>query len=176
VTAVTVASPEEGQPDMDAKSFPWPQRAVSARELSRRMSQLLDEMHEQRLALLVLRYGRPEGLFIPINDENSYRLVAEAVKRSEAPPDIDGHLAKLDEKQRRVLADIAKEAPALWRINDASYEWPFSETLVAVGRLELAGLIERLFGNFRTTSKGETVAAALDGDQVSVRSAADREG
>jgi antitoxin (DNA-binding transcriptional repressor) of toxin-antitoxin stability system len=141
-------------------------RVVSTRELSRRMSSLLDEMEAEELALIVLRYGRPAAMFVPF-EENAMTTkmprVADlqGLAASEEDEPIDDVV--LDPIQREILLDMQRCTALTWRIGRVERLRPMSALLIALSRLELDGLVElHAHGGRSLTRKGRRVAAGLD--------------
>ena len=72
---------------------------------------------------------------------------------------------------REVLHAIVASESGLYSPNDLLGDRSISERIVGCSELELAGIVDRFGASFRLTKKGKRFA-----DQVSVRSAADRDG
>ncbi len=141
-------------------------RVVSARELSRRMSVLLDEMAAEEMALIVLRYGRPTALFVPF-EENAVAptmpRVADIDGLTAPEPEEDLDDVVLDPIHERILLDMLGCTDLAWRIGRMEHEKPIHAVHAALTRLELADLIEgRFAGSFELTRKGSRVARRLD--------------
>ena len=147
-------------------------RAVSARELSRRMASLLDEMESDEVALIVMRYGRPSAILVPFEEvggaQKMPRLsdVAGTVEENEHNRGDDPLDVPLDPDQEWVLLDIAHCPHLNWSMNRV-YDDLSRKTarLVAFSRLELAGLVERDLSDIRLTCKGRRLARRLDSSE-----------
>ena len=134
-------------------------RSVSARELSRRMADLMDEMETEGFGLVVLRYGRPAALLVPI--EPSVRRAPRRVsieKVESAPVDEPIDLSRLGDDERRLLLAMADCLPE--RYSPDSWVGPISAFTVAFTHLEFEYLAVRDGGHW-LTEKGERAAALL---------------
>ena len=132
-------------------------RAVSTRELCRRMADLLDEIESDGSGLVVLRYGRPTALLVPL--EPKVRRAPRKVsieERDEEPFE----MPELEERHKRLLREMARCAPEPYDPDDwAGEALELARTFV---RLEMAGLAESAVGGHRwLTERGELVAAKL---------------
>jgi antitoxin (DNA-binding transcriptional repressor) of toxin-antitoxin stability system len=147
-------------------------RAVSARELSRRMAKLLDEIEADGSALVVVRYGRPSAMVVPFEESADVlklpRLGDVAAGVGTDRPVEDDPQAEEDALARvrqsellpRLLRDIADPQDGRWTPQDS--DTPPLELNLALGGLELDGLIERGPGAIRLlTRRGERVLARL---------------
>ena len=137
----------------------WETRNVTARDLSRRIAELLDEIEENGYGLVVLRYGRPAALLVPL--EPKVRRAPRKIsieEREEGPFE----MPELEERSRRLLVEMARCAP-----DSYSPDYWTGEAFEFCGafiRLEMAGLAETSVGGRRwLTEKGEMVAAKLQG-------------
>lgn len=142
-------------------------RAVSARELSRRMASLLDEMESEEMALIVVRYGRPAAMFVPFEESgDAIKLprISELDRANEGLEEIGADEADvdLDPDQRYVLLDIERCDEASWHIDRLYRDRSQAGSLLAaLTRLELEDLVERRFAGAALTRKGRRVAARL---------------
>ena len=157
---------------MDALNVFRPERAVSARELARRTSHLLNELEETGHSLAVVRFGRIVAVLAPMED--GPRVGAEW------KPKLPQHAIDLDRfdltgAKREVFDAVAGEPSGVWSMNTPLIGRTVSEILNAGGMLELDGLVERFGAGLRLTKIGRRVAEK-PADQVSVRSAAERDG
>lgn len=142
-------------------------RAVTARELSRRMSSLLDEIESERCALVVIRYGRPSAMLVPFRESAERTtlpritdlvpmLTTEEIEEEE--PDVE-----LSEDQTLAILSIAHCRFLHWK--PGQLDLPASRLAVALTKLELGGLAERgPGGSWRLTRPGERVARRLDSE------------
>ena len=131
-------------------------RTVSSRELSRRTSDLLNEIDDEGHALVIVRFGRAAALLVPL--ERSPRSIRSvAIERHEDGPT---EMPQLDDEERELLRRIAACHPEAHRT--ATWIGDIVRFCRTVGRLELAGLIENRGGvRQRLTSAGERVAAKI---------------
>jgi antitoxin (DNA-binding transcriptional repressor) of toxin-antitoxin stability system len=143
-------------------------RVVSARELSRRMATLLDEMESEEVALIVMRYGRPSAMFVPFEETGrapKLPRISEVTQLSIEEDVSDDGLGDvhLSPDQEWILRDIAHCLDLSWSL-DRLYDdrSKASARLAAVTRLEIAGLVERGGGGVRLTRKGSRLARKLD--------------
>lgn len=130
-------------------------RNVTARDLSRRIGQLLNELEETGVPFVVLRYGRPAALVVPLE---SKRLAPRRVTVEERE-DESFAMPELDEDQRLLLTAIAAGAPDPYHPDE--WRGPVADFSVASVRLEIAGLVEHGSGGLWLTRKGERAAAHL---------------
>ena len=129
----------------------WETRNVTARDLSRRISQLLNEIEETGTALVVLRYGQPAAMLVPLEPKPTRTRRRVAIEQREEKP---FEMPELEPADRDMLAALAKCAPEPFRPNEVS-------TATTCVRLELNGLAESDGGNYWLTADGERVAAKL---------------
>jgi len=160
---------------MDALSVFRPQRAVSTRELTRRMAHVLDEIEETGLAVTVVRYGRAVAVLAPLEGERVGRASTWTPSQPPFIEESESEDVELTETQEELIHAISAEPSREWSANSPLLGRTVSERMIAASRLELDGLAERVGGRLRLTRKGERLAQTL-GDQVSVRRAAEREG
>jgi antitoxin (DNA-binding transcriptional repressor) of toxin-antitoxin stability system len=132
-------------------------RAVSARELCRRMADLLDEIESDGSGLVVLRYGRPTALLVPLEPKVRRAPRKVSIEEWEEEP---FEMPELDEGSRRLLLEMARCAPEPYDPDDwGSGALEFARLFV---RLELNGLAEKSVGGGRwLTERGQLVAAKL---------------
>lgn len=138
-------------------------RSVSARELSRRMADLIDEMETEGVALVVLRYGRPAALLVPLepNVRRAPRRVSIEKVEPEAVDDaID--LSQLGVDERRLILEMAAGAPESY--SPDRWGEPISAFCRAFTRLEFEGLAVNKHGRW-LTEKGERIAALLRAEE-----------
>jgi len=128
--------------DMDEQQH---HRTISARELGRRVADVLDSVELERQTLLVTRNGRPVATLTPLSSR----------PRDGGSPFVVV-LTPLDEK---ILLRVAERAPQLTTFFDDLGDW--REIGHAEGHLELEGLLERDFVGYRITEQGALVAALL---------------
>lgn len=131
-------------------------RPVSARELSRRMAQLLDEMEREGNGLVVLRYGRPCALIVPVEPKARRAPRRVAIEEREDAP---FEMPELDENQRLLLTAMAAGAPDPYHPDE--WRGQVSDFATASVRLEIAGLVEQGSGGLWLTPEGELAAAKL---------------
>ncbi len=135
-------------------------RNASARELSRRTSALLDEIEDQGIGVVVVRFGRPAALLVPLGSKppNAPRRVV--IEESEST-EIDDpfEVPALRDDTRRLLLEMAERAPDFYRPDD--WTGPIMQFCAAFTRLELEGLVEQDHGRRWLTARGERVAADL---------------
>jgi hypothetical protein len=157
---------------MDAMSAFRPQRAISSRGLARGLSNILDEIEETGRAVAVVRYGRIAAILAPMH--GSSRIGNPSAWQPHLPPldeELEEESIELSPLAREVLNAIADADNGLWGPNDPLGERTVSQRIVGCGELELSGLADRFGARFRLTKKGRRFV-----DQVSVRSAAERDG
>ena len=142
-------------------------RNVSARELSRRLSNLLDEVESDGTALVVIRYGRPAAILVPFQEVAERPKLPRIADLGKGPsPSSDVEVEEIDESelddaQRRVVLDVSRCTSLHWTPGQA--DLPVRELLPALSRLETCGILERGPGAARRlTSKGERLARRLD--------------
>ena len=142
-------------------------RAVSARELARRMSSLLDEVESESSALVVIRYGRPAAMLVPFREvavRPRLPRVADIGSTSsiDGPAEDDRQL-ELSDDQKTVVLGIARCTYLHWTLSQA--DLPVSRLAVSLTRLESMRLIERGPGaSWRLTPGGERLARKLDSE------------
>jgi antitoxin (DNA-binding transcriptional repressor) of toxin-antitoxin stability system len=142
-------------------------RVVSARELSRRMSSLLDEVESESAALVVIRYGRPAAMLVPFREAAERPQLPRITDIVSPPsmefPDEDDEQLELGDDQRIVMLGLAHCAYLHWTPSQADLS--ASRLAVALGLLENKRLIERkLGGSWHLTPRGERLARKLDSD------------
>ena len=137
-------------------------RSVSARELSRRMADLIDEIETEGLALVILRYGRPAALLVPIEPNvrrAPRRTSIETIETAQHEEEID--LSELDDDQRRLLLAMLACAPE--RYSPDTWVGPIDSFSRAFVRLEMARFVEKNVAGRYLTEKGERAAGLLRG-------------
>lgn len=138
-------------------------RSVSLRQLSRRTTSLLEEILDDGGAVLVTRYGSPVALLSPLEDAQIDRMASRRAA-SEEVDEVAEVVPDLDARQRAVLARVVAKFPYSWNANDP---WVRREelpaTLVAMTKLELAGLVERVPLGLRATKLGKRAHETLSG-------------
>ena len=144
-------------------------RAVSARELSRRMASLLDEMESDEVALVVMRYGRPSAMLVPFEEVGGAPTlprisdVSGQIPIEETVRDDDLGDVQLSSDQEWILLDIARCADLTWSMDRLYGDRSKAPGLLAaLTRLELAGLVERDWDGIRHTRKGSRLVRRLD--------------
>jgi antitoxin (DNA-binding transcriptional repressor) of toxin-antitoxin stability system len=134
-------------------------RSVSARELSRSMADLMDEMETEGFGLVVLRYGRPAALMVPIepNVRRAPRRVSiEKVAADAIEETVD--VSALGDDERRLLLAMADRLPE--RYSPDSWVGPIAAFSIAFTNLEFEGMSVRDGGHW-LTEKGERAASLL---------------
>ena len=142
-------------------------RVVSARELSRRMASLLDEMESDEVALIVMRYGRPSAMLVPFEENGGAPKLPRLADLGEfeLARDVDEQAGdvRLEPIQERILVDMAHCTDRFWRIDRMSHEKDRGAVWVALTRLELDGFIEREWhGGIQITRKGSRLVRRLN--------------
>lgn len=135
-------------------------RNASARELSRRTADLLDEIEEEGVGVVIVRFGRPSALLVPLEPKErsaSRRVIIEEGEAQE--PDDPLEMPLLREVDRRLLLEMAERAPDPYSPED--WTGPIMAFCAAFTRLELERLVEQVGGGRWLTAQGERVAAAL---------------
>jgi prevent-host-death family protein len=138
-----------------------PSRWVSARDLSRKTGELLDQVAGGAV-VKICRHGRPVAALSPLPDVPVRRATARS-------PDHDSNamtpltreeehqLGALDATQRCVLEGLSDGcSPDQLAIRNREHE-P-SAIAVALGRLEVARLIVKEFGGYSLTIRGARLA------------------
>ena len=133
-------------------------RNASARELSRRTGHLLDEIEEQGIGVVVVRFGRPAALLVALETKvrtSPRRVVIEEAEALETDDPVE--MPSLREDARRLLLEMADRAPDPYHPDD--WTGPVMEFCAAFTHLELEGLVEVSQGRRWLTAQGERVAA-----------------
>jgi len=143
-------------------------RAVSARELSRRMASLLDEVESESSALVVVRYGRPAAMLVPFRETVERPQLPRIAEIGSSPAIKEGNEVdeqiELNDDNRTVVLGVARCPYLHWKPSQT--ELPASRLAVALSRLELMGLIERGVGaSWHLTASGERLARKLDSEE-----------
>ena len=134
-------------------------RAVSARELSRRMADLIDEMETEGHAFVVLRYGRPAALLVPIEPDVRRAPRRVSIEEVESAPDEEAiDLSQLRDDERGLLLAMAECHPD--RYSPDRWVGPISAFSIAFTRLEMKRLVINKHGRW-LTEQGERAAALL---------------
>jgi antitoxin (DNA-binding transcriptional repressor) of toxin-antitoxin stability system len=143
-------------------------RVVSARELSRRMSSILDEVESEGSALVVIRYGRPAAMLIPFR-ESAERpqlpRIADIGATSEVLETESEQLvlAELGDDHRCILLGIARCRYLHWTPGQS--DLPASRLAIALSSLEIRRVIARgSGGSWTLTPVGERLARRLDSE------------
>ena len=140
-------------------------RSVSVRELQRSAASLVDDVELHGSLFVLSRYGRMVAVLAPIPE----RTVLEFGGRNWPDPRVEEETnrveireewAELDDAQRTVLRHAAADHPA--RLYISGVTLPVSPLNVAVSRLELMGLLERVVGGWKATVDGLAAARWLD--------------
>jgi hypothetical protein len=129
-----------------------PPRYVTARELGRGASQLLDEIERERCALVVTRFGRPAAIVLPFGDGRSALTTRRNPEpQAAAAPDEDE--VEITPIQATILDEVASRAPRPWIPSDPI--GGFAEFAKALLDLQSEGLIAegRTIG-YEITSRG----------------------
>ena len=120
-------------------------RTISARELGRRVADVLDSVELERQTLLVTRNGRPVATLTPL---------------SSLPRDRGSLLVfVLSPLEEAILLKAAQRAPQVTASFHDLGDW--QECARAESHLELEGLLERDFAGYRVTDQGRLVEAVL---------------
>jgi antitoxin (DNA-binding transcriptional repressor) of toxin-antitoxin stability system len=144
-------------------------RAVSVRELQRSAAHLVNEVELEDAAFVLCRYGRMVALLCPIPD----RTVLEFSGPERPPPDLEPttdhaetreEWAELSDEQRIVLHHAAGVHPS--NLHLSTVPLPPSPIAVAVGSLEIAGLMERTLRGWTATAAGLAAARWLDSEEA----------
>ena len=144
---------------------------VTARELARCVAALLDEIDSKGRTIVISRYGRAVAMIGPLPDEWEPGRLA----RFHAPPRFDDYgdprdqsrhaeltdedLDIIGETERAVLEALHEEAPNRWMPHTKEH----ASWLTALGRLDLAGMLEKVFGGWRENDKGRRALEAVRG-------------
>ena len=121
-------------------------QSVSARDLGRKVAEVLDRVEVEREGLLVTRGGRPIATLRPLSSRPH---------EGQAPL-----VVVLSPLQERILLKAAGRAPQI----TGSFEDlgdDVRDLSRAVWRLELDGLLERHLAGYKVTERGALVAAVL---------------
>lgn len=147
---------------MDAIDAFRPQRAVSARQLARTMSRILDDMNRTGHAVAVVRYGRIEAVLAPLEDGPKVGL-ARSWTADRPPREMEIDLASLNLTgfDLEMFEMIANSPTGLWSLNTPIEGRTISQILAACGRLELEGLTERFGASRQLSRKGKSVRDLL---------------
>ena len=119
---------------------------ISARDLGRKVAEVLDRVEVERESLIVTRGGRPIATLRPLSSRPHEGQVPLVVV--------------LSPLQERILLKAAGRAPQI----TGSFEDlgdHVRDLSRAVWRLELDGLLERHFAGYMVTERGALVAAVL---------------
>ena len=120
------------------------------------MAQLLDEMETDGHGFIVLRYGRPCALIVPLEPNRRHAARRVAIEEREQQ---HFEMPELDENQRLLLTAIAAGAPDPYHPDE--WRGPVGDFATASVRLEIAGLVEQGSRGFWLTADGEGAAAKL---------------
>jgi len=146
------------------------QLCVTARELARCVASVLDQIDSKGRAIVISRYGKAVAMIGPLpNDWEPGRLARfRAAPRYEDYGDprdpsrnwelTEDDLSLIGEIERAVLEAVHEEAPNRWMLTAEPVSW-----LRAVGRLDLAGMVEKVFGGWRENDKGRRALETLRG-------------
>jgi prevent-host-death family protein len=129
---------------------------VSARDLSRRTSELLDTIREGH-EIAVTRHGMPVALIIPY-EASRWGPRDRRPEGAEWRDELDG--LELSPIQERVLTSIDSCTPLdriAMKVKEES-----TALAIALSRLEIARLCEKRMGGYVLTHAGRRVAAALE--------------
>ena len=142
-------------------------RNVTSRELSRRTSDLLDEIESNGSALVVIRYGRPCAVVVPFEDVSARptlpRLSDLGGELSAWPKPSEDTDVELDEDQIGLVREIATCALLHWTPSQS--DLPARRLIMALSNLEISGIVERGPGaSRRLTARGERIASGLDSE------------
>jgi antitoxin (DNA-binding transcriptional repressor) of toxin-antitoxin stability system len=138
-------------------------RNASARELSRRTADLLDEIEQQGIGLVVIRFGRPAALLVPLEPKVRTAPRRVVIEEAESPKTDDPiEMPELRDDDRRLLLEMARCAPDPYCPDD--WAGPIMAFCAAFTRLELEGLAQRDGSGRWITTQGERVADVVAGD------------
>jgi antitoxin (DNA-binding transcriptional repressor) of toxin-antitoxin stability system len=141
-------------------------RVVSARELSRRMASILDQVESERSALVVIRYGRPAAMLIPFRESAERPQLPRIADIGTASEVLETEseqlgLAELGDDHRSIMRGISRCPHLHWTPGQS--DLPASRLAIALGSLEIRGVIERgRGGSWSLTPSGERLARRLD--------------
>lgn len=138
-------------------------RPVSMRDLSRSAGALIDEIEQNGSVFVLSRHGQMVAVLAPLPERTVVEFTGtEWPEEIEEEIEADPEWGDLDDIRRAVLRCAAAAHPMPFGLN----EMPFgaSELAVAVGRLELDGLIERSLAGRRLTRDGLAAARWLGHD------------
>jgi len=147
---------------MDAIDAFRPQSAVSARQLARTMSRVLDDMLRTGHAVAVVRYGRIEAILAPLEDGPKVGL-ARSWSADLAPQEEEIDLASIDlEGFNGEMFDLIANSPTgLWSLNTPVEGRTIGQISAACMSLELDGLTERFGASRQLSRKGKRVRDLL---------------
>jgi antitoxin (DNA-binding transcriptional repressor) of toxin-antitoxin stability system len=135
-------------------------RNAGARELSRRTADLLDEIEEEGVGVVIVRFGRPSALLVPLERKERSSLRRVIIEEGEAQePDDPFEMPVLREVDRGLLLEMAERAPDPYSPED--WTGPITAFCSSFTRLEFERLVEKDGGGRWLTAQGERVAAAL---------------
>ena len=142
---------------------------VTARDLSRRTSELLDAIREGE-EIAVTRHGMPVALVIPYEPSRRRAPDSERSETIDWRTELEG--LELSTLQERILTGI-DSCLSLDRIAMNLAEDP-TPVAIAVSGLEIARLSEKRLGGYVATQEGRRVAAALEARDRAARDGPDR--
>lgn len=150
---------------MDAD--PWrlsrPVRCVTARQLARNTSQILDEIRREAHTVMVIRHGVPVALLGPTPD--NVLPIAAPPPSAEEPEELDLSGLDLSALQRRIL--VAMDRLDFPRVREALGAGHGEFSLELLG-LQMKHLVVNGLAGHQLTREGLRVAQALQlaGDEV----------
>lgn len=147
---------------MDAIDAFRPQSAISARQLARKMSRILDDMHRTGHAVAVVRYGRIEAVLAPLEDGPKVGLAGSwSAGLAPREEEIDLASINLEGFEGEMFDMIANSSSGLWSLNTPIQGRTIGEISAACMRLELEGLTERFGASRQLSRKGKRVRDLL---------------
>ena len=141
-----------------------PSRWVSARELSRRTSELLDHVAGGTV-VKICRHGRPVAALSPLADAPVRQAITktrdeESNTATHLTPEEEDQLGALDATQREVLAGLVDGCTADALAVRIKGHDP-SAIAIALARLEIARLIVKDFSGYSLTIRGARLASEV---------------
>lgn len=139
-------------------------RVVTARQLARETSRLLDELHREGTCLLVTRHGYPVAAMYAAGTSNLRAAIRSAATMAEPPDagtvDVTAELERLalDPSEQRVLEGFLEKS-TLDEILALGLE--LQEVMRAAASLQFKQLVVRDLMGYKPTMLGRTIAKAL---------------
>jgi antitoxin (DNA-binding transcriptional repressor) of toxin-antitoxin stability system len=140
-------------------------RPVSMRELSRSAGMLIDEIEQNGSIFVLSRHGRMVAVLAPLPERTVIEFTGtEWPEEIEQEAEIDLKWRDLDEIQRTIFREALDAHPMPFGIGGLPF--PPSPLAIALGTLELRGLVERIGAGRKLTPKGLTAARWLDSGEA----------